>query len=62
MALHPLMLSRIQWAWVISWHILLPALTVGLIATPANGNERATPVDCATAGAAMIPCRVGAEV
>ena len=24
------MLSRLQWAWVISWHILLPAFTVGL--------------------------------
>jgi cytochrome d ubiquinol oxidase subunit I len=24
------MLSRVQWVWVISWHILLPALTVGL--------------------------------
>jgi cytochrome d ubiquinol oxidase subunit I len=30
MALDPLMLSRLQWAWVISWHILLPAFTVGL--------------------------------
>jgi cytochrome d ubiquinol oxidase subunit I len=26
----PLWLSRIQWVWVISWHILLPAVTVGL--------------------------------
>ena len=26
----PLFLSRLQWAWVISWHILLPAFTVGL--------------------------------
>ncbi len=25
-----LFLSRLQWVWVISWHILLPALTVGL--------------------------------
>src|SRR5581483_8224301 len=23
-------LSRLQWAWVIAWHILLPAFTVGL--------------------------------
>ena len=30
MALDPLLLSRLQWAWVISWHILLPAFTVGL--------------------------------
>jgi cytochrome d ubiquinol oxidase subunit I len=30
MHLDPLLLSRIQWAWVISWHILLPAFTVGL--------------------------------
>jgi cytochrome d ubiquinol oxidase subunit I len=30
MSLDPLMLSRIQWAWVIGWHILLPAFTVGL--------------------------------
>ena len=29
-ALDPVMLSRLQWGWVISWHILLPALTVGL--------------------------------
>jgi cytochrome d ubiquinol oxidase subunit I len=32
MSLHldPLLLSRIQFAWVIGWHILLPAFTVGL--------------------------------
>ena len=30
MRLDPLLLSRFQWAWVIAWHILLPALTVGL--------------------------------
>src|SRR5262245_38792867 len=24
------LLSRLQWAWVIAWHILLPAFTVGL--------------------------------
>jgi cytochrome d ubiquinol oxidase subunit I len=30
MHLDPLLLSRFQWAWVIGWHILLPALTVGL--------------------------------
>ncbi|HEX4271445.1 MAG TPA: cytochrome ubiquinol oxidase subunit I, partial [Rhizomicrobium sp.] len=30
MALDPLILSRLQFAWVIAWHILLPALTVGL--------------------------------
>lgn len=29
MALDPLLLSRIQFAWVIGWHILLPAFTVG---------------------------------
>jgi cytochrome d ubiquinol oxidase subunit I len=28
--LDPLFLSRLQWAWVIAWHILLPAFTVGL--------------------------------
>ena len=28
--LYPLFLSRLQWAWVIAWHILLPAFTVGL--------------------------------
>jgi cytochrome bd ubiquinol oxidase subunit I len=27
--LNPLLLSRIQFAWVIGWHILLPAFTVG---------------------------------
>src|SRR6516162_8154563 len=26
----PVILSRLQWAWVIGWHILLPAFTVGL--------------------------------
>jgi cytochrome d ubiquinol oxidase subunit I len=26
----PLFLSRLQWAWVIGWHILLPAFTVGM--------------------------------
>src|SRR5271166_1535149 len=30
MSLDPLFLSRIQFAWVIAWHILLPAFTVGL--------------------------------
>src|SRR5690348_4626191 len=30
MTLDPVLLSRIQFAWVIAWHILLPALTVGL--------------------------------
>jgi len=28
----PLLLSRLQFAWVIAWHILLPAFTVGLAA------------------------------
>ena len=28
--LDPTFLSRLQWAWVIGWHILLPAFTVGL--------------------------------
>jgi cytochrome d ubiquinol oxidase subunit I len=28
--LDPLILSRLQFAWVIAWHILLPALTIGL--------------------------------
>ncbi len=30
MELDPVLLSRLQFAWVIAWHILLPALTVGL--------------------------------
>src|SRR3974377_695846 len=30
MMLDPLLLSRLQWAWVIAWHILLPGFTVGL--------------------------------
>lgn len=30
MSLDPLILSRLQFAWVIAWHILLPAFTVGL--------------------------------
>jgi cytochrome d ubiquinol oxidase subunit I len=30
MHLDPLLLSRLQWTWVIAWHILLPAFTVGL--------------------------------
>jgi cytochrome d ubiquinol oxidase subunit I len=30
MRLDPLILSRLQFAWVIGWHILLPAFTVGL--------------------------------
>lgn len=29
MRLDPLILSRLQFAWVIAWHILLPAFTVG---------------------------------
>ena len=27
---HPVLLSRLQFAWVIGWHILLPAFTVGM--------------------------------
>ena len=30
MDLDPVLLSRVQWAWVIGWHILLPAFTIGL--------------------------------
>ncbi len=30
MDLDPLLLSRLQFAWVVAWHILLPAFTVGL--------------------------------
>ena len=30
MSLDPLVLSRIQFAWVMGWHFLLPAFTVGL--------------------------------
>jgi len=30
MDLDPIFLSRLQFAWVIAWHILLPAFTVGL--------------------------------
>ncbi len=26
----PVFLSRLQFAWVVAWHILLPAFTVGL--------------------------------
>ena len=29
MTLDPLLLSRLQFAWVIAWHILLPAFTIG---------------------------------
>ena len=30
MRLGPVIRSRLQFAWVIAWHILLPAFTVGL--------------------------------
>src|SRR3569832_1151488 len=30
MALDPIILSRLQFGWVIAWHILLPAFTVGV--------------------------------
>jgi cytochrome bd ubiquinol oxidase subunit I len=30
MSLNPLILSRLQFGWVIGWHIMLPAFTVGL--------------------------------
>ena len=30
MELDPVLLSRLQFAWVIAWHILMPAFTVGL--------------------------------
>ena len=30
MDLDPVLLSRLQFAWVIGWHILLPAFTIGM--------------------------------
>src|SRR5262247_1123179 len=30
MELDPVLLSRLQFAWVIGWHILMPAMTVGM--------------------------------
>jgi len=30
MSLDPVILSRVQFVWVVAWHILLPAFTVGL--------------------------------
>lgn len=30
MSLDPLLLSRLQFVWVVSWHVLLPAFTIGL--------------------------------
>jgi len=30
MDLDPVLLSRLQFLWVIAWHILMPAFTVGL--------------------------------
>ncbi len=30
MTIDAVLLSRVQWGWVIAWHILLPAFTVGL--------------------------------
>ncbi len=30
MSLDPILLSRLQFAWVVAWHFLLPAFTVGL--------------------------------
>ena len=30
MTLDPVLLSRLQLVWVVAWHILLPAFTVGL--------------------------------
>jgi cytochrome bd ubiquinol oxidase subunit I len=32
MSFDPALLSRFQFAWVIAWHNLLPAFTVGLAA------------------------------
>jgi cytochrome d ubiquinol oxidase subunit I len=32
MGFDPVFLSRLQFAWVIGWHILLPAFTVGMAA------------------------------
>ncbi|WP_218037547.1 cytochrome ubiquinol oxidase subunit I [Reyranella soli] len=30
MELDPVILSRLQFAWLIGWHILMPAFTVGM--------------------------------
>src|SRR5689334_14081386 len=32
MDLDPVLLSRLQFAWVIGWHIVMPAFTVGVAA------------------------------
>jgi cytochrome d ubiquinol oxidase subunit I len=32
MDVDPILLSRLQFAWVIGWHILPPAFTVGIAA------------------------------
>ena len=32
MDLDPVLLSRLQFAWVIGWHIVLPAFTIGMAA------------------------------
>ena len=49
MDLDPVLLSRLQFAWVIGWHILLPAFTVGMASyiaiqagpiTPSFGTKR----------------------
>ncbi len=43
MTLDPVLLSRLQWSWVIAWHILLPAFT------GTKGQTRQQFVDAVTA-------------
>jgi Cytochrome bd terminal oxidase subunit I len=44
MELDPVLLSRLQFAWVVAWHILLPAFTVGLASFIAMLECLSTPV------------------
>jgi hypothetical protein len=44
MRLDPEFLSRIQFAWVVGWHILLPAF--GFVAAPPRQAEATVPASC----------------
>ena len=51
MDLDPVLLSRLQFAWVIGWHILLPAFTVGMASYIAIWKGMITPVTTPTPNA-----------
>ena len=59
MELDPVRLSRVQFAFVISFHIIFPAFTIGLAAwlAPLEGARLLTGNQLSTSGSRYLLCR-----